>query len=85
VDDVVPRDIEIACYEIAIQLLSGVDPDMEIENLAAHSQGFSTARTTYERAYVLEHIAAGVPSARAWILLKPYLRDPRRLNISRVD
>lgn len=85
IDVVVPRDIEYACYEIAIQLLSGVDPDLEVENLATHSQGFSSARTTYERAYILDHIAAGVPSARAWALLKPYLRDPRRLNISRAD
>ena len=84
-DLVVPRDVELACYEIAIQLLSGIDPEMEVENLAAHSQGFSSARTTYERAYVLDHIAAGVPSARAWNLLKPYLRDPRRINLSRVD
>lgn len=85
VDTTVPLDIEIATYEIAIQLLSGIDPDMEIENLAAHSQGFSSARTTYERAYVLEHIAAGVPSARAWTLLKPYLHDPRHIRLSRVN
>lgn len=84
-DTSVPGDVEKACYEIAIQLLSGVDPDMEVANLAAHSQGFSTARSTYERAYVLEHIAAGVPSARAWAFLKPYLRDPQRLSISRAN
>lgn len=85
VDTAVPADVEIACYEIAMQLLSGVDPDLEIESLAAHSQGFSTARTTYERAYVLEHIAAGVPSAKAWQLLKPFMRDPRRVDLSRVN
>lgn len=85
VDTTVPSEIEVAGYEIAIQLLSGVDPDREIENLASSVQGFSQARTTYERAYVLEHIAAGVPSAKAWRLLKPYLRDSRRLTISRVN
>lgn len=85
VDTAVPINIEIAAYEIAIQLLSGIDPDIEIENLAAHSQGFSTARTTYERAYALEHIVAGVPSARAWKLLKPFLCDPGLVKISRVN
>lgn len=85
VDVTVPKDIDMACYEIAIQLLSGVDPDLEIENLANHSQGFSTARTTYERAFVLDHIAAGVPSAKAWRLLKAYLRDPRNVVLSRVN
>ena len=84
-DTAVPISIEIAAYEIAIQLLSGIDPDIEIENLAAHSQGFSTARTTYERAYALEHIVAGVPSARAWKLLKPFLCDPGLVKISRVN
>lgn len=82
-DGVIPTEIEIATYEIAIQLLSGVDPNLEVENLASYSQGFSTARVTYERAYILDYIAAGVPSAKAWSLLKPYLLDPRSLKISR--
>lgn len=85
IDTTVPNDIEVACYEIAIALLSGIDPDREIENLATSVQGFSQARATYDRAYVLEHIAAGVPSAKAWRLLKPYLRDPRRVKVCRVD
>lgn len=84
-DTEVPANIEIAAYEIAIQLLSGIDPNIEVENLASSSQGFSTARTTYERAYVLEHIAAGVPSARAWNLLRPFLRDPASVGLSRVN
>lgn len=85
VDLTVPKEVEMACYEVAIQLLSGVDPDLEIENLANVSQGFSQARITYDRAFILEHIAAGVPSARAWKLLKPYLRDPRNIKLSRVN
>lgn len=85
VDATVPVDIEVATYEIAIQLLSGVDPDLESDNLAIHSQGISTARSTYERGYALEHIVAGVPSARAWKLLYPYLRDPKRITLCRVN
>lgn len=84
-DTAVPADVEVATYEIALQLLSGIDPDIEVENLAASAQGFSTARTTYDRTFVLEHIAAGVPSATAWKLLRPFLRDPRKLSISRVN
>ena len=84
-DTEVPLDIEHATYEIALKLLEGFDPELEMANLAAVSQGYSGARTTYDRSFVLEHVAAGIPSTKAWFLLKPYLRSIRELEISRVN
>jgi len=83
-DTAVPKDIEFACYEIAIKLLEGIDPDMEIETLASESQGYGGVRTTYNRTFVHDHVRAGVPSATAWRFLVPYLRDSYTVRLSRV-
>lgn len=84
-DLTVPSEIEKACYEIALKLLDGYDPDMEVDNLAAESQGFSTVRETYNRTFALDHMRAGIPSAKAWEYLKPYLAEYRSIKICRVD
>jgi hypothetical protein len=81
---VVPLSVEMACYEIAYHLLDGYDGNVEIANLAANSQGYDQGRTTYDRSFVLEHIRAGIPSAYAFDLLKPYLCDPFEVNLRRV-
>lgn len=80
----VPKNIELACYEISIKLLEGWNPDYEVENLSAESRGYGGARTTYNRTFAQEHISAGIPSVRAWTWLKPYLRDPGSILLSRV-
>ena len=82
---VVPMDIEKAAYEIAAKLLDGMDPELEIKNLGSTSQGFGPARTTYDRAFVLEHLSAGIVSAKAYALLKPFLNDSKRLQLCRVE
>ena len=81
----VPEEIKIAAYECALAFLDGVDPNMEIEHLAISSQGMAEARTTYDRAFALEHFRMGIPSATAWTFLKPYLRDPNYFTISRAN
>lgn len=78
-------DIKIACYEVAFALLDGVDPDLELENLAVLSRGISSARTTYDRGEAPEHFAAGIPSAYAWTFLRPFLRPSRAIKIHRVN
>ena len=84
-DTEVPAEIEQACCEIAHALLDGVDPDSELENLGIVSQGYASVRTTYNRANVsIEHLMNGVPSATAWRLLKPFLRDSDAIRLSRV-
>jgi hypothetical protein len=84
-DSTVPEEIELACYEIAYALLDGIDPELELENLSVSSQGYASARTTYDRGRnPLEHLNAGIPSAYAWSFLKPFLRDAGGIKLSRV-
>lgn len=85
-DTQVPEAIRRACYELAYSLLDGRDPEMELENLAIVSQGYNSVRTTYSRTDVpLEHLINGVPSAAAWRLLRPFLRDEDAIHLSRVS
>jgi hypothetical protein len=72
----IPKDIKIACAEIAYALLSGVDPEQEIKNLSAESRSYAATKVTYNRTFVHEYLRAGVPSAIAWNYLRPYLANP---------
>ena len=84
-DTVVPQDIKDATAELAQRLLDGVDPELEFENLGMVSQGYANVRSTYDRSRTSEHIAAGIPSITAWRKIRPYLRDPRGLELTRVS
>ena len=81
----VPTPILNACAEIALNLLDGVEPDLELENVGVVHQGVSSAKTTYDRSFVAEHLANGVPSATAWQFMKPYMVDVNSISISRVN
>jgi hypothetical protein len=83
-DTEIPQDMQDACCELALSLLDGVDPDLEFENLRLTQQSMASAKSTYDRSTVVEHIAAGVPSISAWRLLKPYLEDTNSVNLVRV-
>jgi len=82
-DTTVPIDIQYACAEIAFALLDGIEPEREIELLSMKSQGLASARSTYDRTFVPEHLLAGIPSSLAWQYLKPYLIDPENVTITR--
>jgi|WetSurMetagenome_2_1015567.scaffolds.fasta_scaffold64766_3 hypothetical protein len=85
-DTVVPSDIEWACFEIALALLDGVDPDVELENLGVTSQGYGGARISFNRdQQPIEHLLHGIPSAMAWRILKPFLRDSHAIITVRVN
>jgi len=81
----VPQDLKNAICEIALSLLDGVDPEKEFENLALTSTQYSSVRSTYDRAYPMEHLEAGVPSITAWRMIKPYLDVSKGLKLSRVS
>ena len=83
--ETVPDGINIANYECAYALLDGVDPEFELENLAAVGQGISTARSTYAEGIAPEHTAAGIPSAYAWRFLKPFLGQTDTIKLRRVS
>lgn len=80
---VVPGNIEVACYEIALCFLNGFDPEIESRNLSVNSQGYAGARTSYDRSFIQDHLRAGIPSAYAWSILRPYLADPQALRLVR--
>jgi len=84
-DTHIPRAIKEACCEIAFAILDGNNPEDEIRDLATVSEGIGplSFRTTYDRTQAPEWVLAGVPSPIAWQLLRPYLRDPRAIAVSR--
>lgn len=85
-DTEVPEAILRSCYEIALSLLDGKDPEVELETLGIVSQGYGSVRTTYNRAQVpIEHLINGVPAAKAWRWLRPFLRDDDAIKLSRVS
>lgn len=85
-DTVVPDDIVRATYEIAYSLLSGKDPEAELDSIMVTSQSYDRVRTSYDRGMLpLESVLNLVPSAIAYNLLLPYLRDNRSIGISRIS
>lgn len=78
--EVIPEDIKIACYEIAFALLDDIDPDTD---LSVISRKFAQVSTTYNRNFISEHQAAGIPSAYAWKFLQPYLARVKTITLNR--
>jgi hypothetical protein len=83
-DSEIPENVKRACSQIAIDLLNGVDPELEYNNLFMVSQGISSVRSTYDRRTAPPHIVARVTSLAAWTLILPYLSDTSTLNFRRV-
>lgn len=82
---IIPYNIKIACAEIAYSLLEGVDPQQEINNLASISRSYAATKVSYRENFIHEHFRAGVPSPKAWQLLKPYLASVPDLTLSRIN
>lgn len=81
----VPTDIKRAAYLIADKLLDGWDPDIESDQHAAQSTRYGGVTTSFNREYIPEHMRAGIPSAQAWGLLRPYVRDPYGVELVRAN
>ena len=83
---IVDAYIRRATYEIAHSLLDNKDPELELETLTVTSMGYGSVRTSYERNQVpIEHIVNLIPSALAFKLLRPFLRDDDAVKLSRVS
>jgi len=81
----VPGEIDQACYLIAKALLSGRDPDMDLESLATKAAAYGDVKTSYDRSgNIMEHLAHLIPSPQAWNLLKPFLRYRNKFDINKV-
>lgn len=85
-DSDVPEDIRIACYEIAYSLLNNKDPEIELENLRVNTESYGGTKTIYgnDLTYV-EHLINMIPSALAWRILRPFLRDENAISLIRVS
>lgn len=84
-DEDVPRDIEIACMEIAYALLDGRDVELEAEQVGEVAASLGPGRLRVEPDMMNEAKAHNVPSIVAWRHLKPYLRRADTVTLSRVD
>lgn len=80
----IPTDVKYACFEVAIKLIQGYDPDREADILATNQQAYANVRTGYDRTFIPDYMRAGIPSFRAWTYLKPYLRNPEEIDLVRV-
>lgn len=85
-DTDVPDDIKIACFEIAFSLLDDKDPEIELENLRVLTESYGGTKTIYgpDLTYV-EHLINMIPSAMAWRILRPYLRDENQIRLARIS
>jgi hypothetical protein len=85
-DTSIPERIQWACCEIAYALLDGVDPEFELENMSMNDHGIGSVRASFNRNQnPLEHFMNGVPSSTAWKYLRPFLRDDKRVRLTRVS
>lgn len=84
-DTLVPVDIEQACYELALVLLKGVDPDTERDNLSSTFQGYGGLRSEFDRSIIHPYLVAGIPSFTAWNLLLPYLDERSGIELKRIS
>jgi len=81
----VPVEIEQAAYLIAQKLLSGRDPEMDLEGLAVKFERYGPVQSSYERGgNLLEHLAHLIPSPQAWNLIRPFLRERNKFIIKKV-
>lgn len=76
-----PPQIKYACCEIAYSYLDGIELEAEINRIIIEDQRFSGVSETYRGVSVNEAKRAGIISNRAWLYLKPYLKDGYALSI----
>ena len=82
----IPSEIETACYLIAKALLSGRDPDADLESLSVKSAAYGGVRTAYQRDGAnQEHMAHLIPSPQAFNLIRPFFREGDSFSVKRVS
>lgn len=84
-DTSIPQDIKDACCEIAYALLTGRDPEYEAEHQGTTTASNEVGRLVTDARSINMAKAHSIPSAVAWNLLRPYLRDGSVFTLSRVD
>ncbi len=80
-----PKSIKIATCESAFCLLDGVDVDVEARSISGIDYQMSMIRKRSDVNVVNEWTIHGIPSGIAWGYIRPFLRDPGSVTVSRVN
>lgn len=80
-DTDVPKAIKDATCELALALLGTSVDDAITQNNIIHER-YASVQTSYKNDAV-EGLIYGIISQTAWTLLRPFLRDPREIQIVR--
>lgn len=83
--DDVPEDIKIACYEIAYAILSGRDVEYEAQLIGQSTASTSVGRLVVDPDTINLAKIHLIPSVKAWLKLRPYLRNGSVITLTRLD
>jgi len=64
-----------AYFENAIALLGGVDISLEIASQRIKSERYTDVGVVNDSEIPLEHFLNGIASYKAWLIIRPYLRE----------
>lgn len=81
----VPTSILYACYEIAYALLEGYDSEKDLRSAVMQAGRFGSAGVTRSVDDTPMHILHGIPSATAWMYLRPFLNTSMTVRIERIS
>lgn len=84
-DPDIPQDYKSATVEIALKLLEGVDPEIELRNMSIASFSFDKLSQSNKNGETPLHIIAGVPSITAFNILRCYMPDVTTVHLRRTD
>lgn len=79
-DLTIPKNILEATCEIAYALLDGFDPDADYEDLNTSSYQYAEVTNRFQNRMEFHHLL-GLPSNTVFMLLSPFMRDPRDITI----
>ena len=83
--ETVPQPIQEACVEIALALLSGIDPEKEFNSLTLSRKEYLGMVQVKDTRHMEPHKLAGVPSMAGYLLLVPYLREVGTVTLNRIS
>jgi len=78
-------EIKDATILIAIELLDGADPDLDQYNATIKELQFDRLRQTNKSGETPLHIIAGVPSTKAFNILRRYMPDITTVRLGRTS
>lgn len=81
----VPEDIKIACYEIAYAILAGRDVEYDAQLMGQTTASSQIGRLVVDSDTINLAKIHSIPSVKAWLKLRPYLRNGSVITLSRIN